>query len=243
MAVLLQERAGLDYVSDGEWRRESYTRVMSEAVDGFQNDLIPVGDPAPPDMAYPAVVSRLRRDALSPRARSRSCAADRLEDHSRAAVALHRRLAHVERGALASAYATREEFMAACTEVIREEVRELSEHGRGRGPDRRPRHGDAGRRVVPGAHGHHRHRPGDRAVAAVRQRRGCGRGRHLRQRPLLPLALRQAAHDHRPLRPDHGGAGRHERRPVRDGVRDARRGRDRLAAAVSRRTRRWGWAS
>lgn len=34
-AIRLQERAGLDYVSDGEWRRESYVKVFADAVDGF----------------------------------------------------------------------------------------------------------------------------------------------------------------------------------------------------------------
>ena len=39
-AIRMQERAGLDFVSDGEWRRESYVKVFAEAVDGFQADLI-----------------------------------------------------------------------------------------------------------------------------------------------------------------------------------------------------------
>ena len=129
-AVRLQERAGLDYLSDGEWRRESYTRVMSEAVDGFQNDLIPVGDPAPPDMAYPAVVSKLRR--------RRSLAAGEVsflrgQTDSKVIVALPSPYIIGWRMWSAAhstpAYPTREEFMAACTEIIREEVRELSEMG------------------------------------------------------------------------------------------------------------------
>ena len=56
-AIRLQERAGLTYVSDGEWRRESYINVFSEHVDGFeylQRDAIVSG--AAPD---PAVVSQL----------------------------------------------------------------------------------------------------------------------------------------------------------------------------------------
>ena len=42
-AVHMQERAGLDFVSDGEWRRESYVKVFANAVDGFEADLIPTG--------------------------------------------------------------------------------------------------------------------------------------------------------------------------------------------------------
>jgi 5-methyltetrahydropteroyltriglutamate--homocysteine methyltransferase len=33
-AIRMQERAGLDFVSDGEWRRESYVKVFAEAVGG-----------------------------------------------------------------------------------------------------------------------------------------------------------------------------------------------------------------
>src|SRR6266542_634231 len=58
-AIRLQERAGLDYLSDGEWRRESYVKVFSDAVDGFLPDLIPSG-PASPTLMYPAVVAPLR---------------------------------------------------------------------------------------------------------------------------------------------------------------------------------------
>ena len=31
-AITMQERAGLDFISDGEWRRESYVKVFSKAV-------------------------------------------------------------------------------------------------------------------------------------------------------------------------------------------------------------------
>src|SRR5215207_11747705 len=54
-AIRLQERAGLDYLSDGEWRRESYVKVFADAVDGFRPDLLPAG-PASPGLFYPAVV-------------------------------------------------------------------------------------------------------------------------------------------------------------------------------------------
>ena len=36
-AIAMQDRAGLDYVSDGEWRRESYVKVFAERVRGFEN--------------------------------------------------------------------------------------------------------------------------------------------------------------------------------------------------------------
>ena len=42
--LLLQERAGLGEITDGEWRRESYVKVFAERVRGFQPDLNPAVD-------------------------------------------------------------------------------------------------------------------------------------------------------------------------------------------------------
>ena len=53
--ILLQERAGLDEITDGEWRRESYVKVFAERVRGFQHDINPSGG-----LPYPAVVAIVR---------------------------------------------------------------------------------------------------------------------------------------------------------------------------------------
>ena len=37
-AVTLQEVAGLDLVTDGEWRRHSYTNIIADIADGFTAD-------------------------------------------------------------------------------------------------------------------------------------------------------------------------------------------------------------
>ena len=59
-AIRMQERAGLDYISDGEWRRESYVKVFTQAVDGFTDDLLPSSGAAPfTQLRYPAVTSEL----------------------------------------------------------------------------------------------------------------------------------------------------------------------------------------
>ena len=50
-ALRLQERAGLEEVTDGEWRRESYVKVFADRVRGFRADLNPSGG-----LPYPAVV-------------------------------------------------------------------------------------------------------------------------------------------------------------------------------------------
>ena len=232
-AVRLQERAGLDYLSDGEWRRESYTRVMSEAVDGFQNDLIPVGDPAPPDMAFPAVVSRLRR--------RRSLAAGEVsflrgQTDSKIIVALPSpyivgwRMWSEEHSI--SAYPTREEFMAACTEVIREEVRELSSMGVDAVQIDDP---DMAMLVDPS----YRERMGitdvDREIELSLR---CVNGAAADAGDTLVSV--HFCHSHFDRRHTTTGPydlimealGRDGGRPARDGVRHARRGRDRLAAAV-----------
>src|SRR5438046_812703 len=53
-ALALQERAGLDEITDGEWRRESYVKVFAERVRGFQQDLIQSGG-----LPHPAVVAAI----------------------------------------------------------------------------------------------------------------------------------------------------------------------------------------
>ncbi len=40
-AISLQETAGLDLISDGEWRRHSYTNVIADIADGFIEDTRP----------------------------------------------------------------------------------------------------------------------------------------------------------------------------------------------------------
>jgi 5-methyltetrahydropteroyltriglutamate--homocysteine methyltransferase len=55
-AVALQETAGIDILSDGEWRREGYFQVFYERVEGFRPDLIPGRT-----RRWPAAVAPLRR--------------------------------------------------------------------------------------------------------------------------------------------------------------------------------------
>jgi 5-methyltetrahydropteroyltriglutamate--homocysteine methyltransferase len=55
-AVALQETAGIDIISDGEWRREGYFQVFYDRVDGFAPDLI-----RGRTRLWPAAVAPLRR--------------------------------------------------------------------------------------------------------------------------------------------------------------------------------------
>src|SRR5262249_48010029 len=56
LAVGPQEAAGVDVLSDGEWRREGYFQVFYERVEGFRPDLI-----AGRTRLWPAAVGPLRR--------------------------------------------------------------------------------------------------------------------------------------------------------------------------------------
>ncbi len=129
-AIHMQERAGLDFVSDGEWRRESYVKVFSEAVDGFKDDLISTRASTVSKMPYPAVVDKLvsrRPIALAE--------ASFLREHTDAKpivaipspYTVARRMWSPEHSI--SAYPTREEFMGACIPIIRDEVQALARAG------------------------------------------------------------------------------------------------------------------
>ncbi len=58
-AIRMQERAGLDFVSDGEWRRNSYLDVIVDAVDGLERGLIPPREFS--TSTLPAVVGKLKQ--------------------------------------------------------------------------------------------------------------------------------------------------------------------------------------
>ena len=129
-AVHMQERAGLDFVSDGEWRRESYVKIFADSVGGFAPDLIQIEAPRGSGLAYPAVVSKLepRRPIAADEARFLRPRTDR-----KVIVAvpspytIGRRMWSPEHSK--RAYPTSEEFMEACIPIVREEIRELERLG------------------------------------------------------------------------------------------------------------------
>jgi 5-methyltetrahydropteroyltriglutamate--homocysteine methyltransferase len=127
MAIRMQERAGLDVISDGEWRRESYIKVVSENVGGFEDGAMPSLTDGPSD---PAVVSRLEA-----RGSVATDAAKFLKHRTAAQVIVTLPSPYIlgwrmwEQTVSGPAYATREEFMAACALILRNEVRALSAAG------------------------------------------------------------------------------------------------------------------
>ena len=236
-AIRMQERAGLDYVSDGEWRRESYVKVFAEAVDGFEHDLLMAGTGGrTPVLTYPAVVRRMEQKALPCRRRGGVPAQPHLvQDHRGDPVALHRRVQAVERRALGGGIRNPWRVHGRLHSHHPGRGAAPSQPRRGRHPDRRAVARAARRPRLQGARRGHRHRPRDRAVGQVRER-GCRRrGGRADQCAPLPCPLRTEARHVRPLRHHHGRAGRDAGRALRDGVRDARRGRHRFPEGLPRR--------
>ena len=129
-AVRMQERAGLDFISDGEWRRESYVKVFAEAVGGFQPDLVEAGWFRHSPLLYPAVVSRLvhrRPIALHEVSFLRAHTKARIIVALPSPYTLGRRMWTEEHST--DAYGTREEFMEACIPIIHKEIQGLVELG------------------------------------------------------------------------------------------------------------------
>ena len=128
-AIRMQERAGLDYISDGEWRRNSYIAVVSEHVDGFENGLMP--NLLKPDvLSDPAVVSQLesRGNLATDAARFLRSNTDRRTIVTiPSPYILGWRMWHPE--ASKAAYQSRQEFMEACVPILRDELRRLAEAG------------------------------------------------------------------------------------------------------------------
>lgn len=230
LAIRMQERAGLDYVSDGEWRRESYVKVFADAVDGFENDLIVLPTTEFSGLTYPAVVSK-----LVPRRAVASGEAAFLLDHTdRKTIAavpspytVGRRMWAREYST--AAYPTREEFMDACIPIIRKEILGLA----GLGVDAVQLDDpwlallvDPSYRESEGVTDVDR---GDRAIGQVRQRSDGGHRGRTRQRPYVSRSLQPAARDQGPVRLDHGRSGTDERRSLRDGAGHARCRRSRRA--------------
>ena len=130
-AIRMQERAGVDYISDGEWRRESYVKVFTQAVDGFTDDLLPSGGAAPfTQLQYPAVTSKMsaRRPIATGEAEFlRKNTDSKIIMAVPSPYTVGRRMWSAEHSTVA--YPTREEFIEACVPIVRDELRRLAALG------------------------------------------------------------------------------------------------------------------
>lgn len=124
--VALQECAGLDVVSDGEWRRKSYIGVIAEMAHGFERSVNPA-DGRP----WTIVVDRLspkqpgfisREVAFMKKITSR-----KIKATLPAPSLLGERMWDQERSR--GAYPTREDFVRDCVPILRREVELLRDEG------------------------------------------------------------------------------------------------------------------
>jgi 5-methyltetrahydropteroyltriglutamate--homocysteine methyltransferase len=121
-AIALQEQAGLDIVSDGEWWRKSYLGVVAELAHGFELGVYPDGRP------FAVVVDEIspRRPGLvADEARFVRSVTDAMFKVTLPAPALlGERLWDARRSA--KAYPHREDFVDACLPILRHELELLS---------------------------------------------------------------------------------------------------------------------
>jgi 5-methyltetrahydropteroyltriglutamate--homocysteine methyltransferase len=120
-AVALQETAGIDVITDGEWRREGYFQVFYERVQGFQADLIPGRT-----RKWPAAVAPLRRQepiVADGVAFLRQQTARHIKVTLPSAYVILRRFYSPEHSA--RAFPTREHFLRAVESILLEEARDI----------------------------------------------------------------------------------------------------------------------
>lgn len=124
-ALRLQERAGLDELTDGEWRRESYVKIFADRVRGFKPDLNPSRG-----LPYPAVVQPIKshRPLVVDEIRYiRERTQRRIKATLPAPYIIGRRMWHPEHSK--AAYPTREKLMADCVPILRGEIELIREAG------------------------------------------------------------------------------------------------------------------
>ena len=120
-AVGLQETAGIDIISDGEWRREGYFQVFYERIEGFRADLI-----SGRTRLWPAAIAPLRRRGpivADGAAFLRRQTARAIKVSVPSAYVILRRFYSPEHSA--AAYPTREHFLRAVEEVLQEEALDI----------------------------------------------------------------------------------------------------------------------
>jgi 5-methyltetrahydropteroyltriglutamate--homocysteine methyltransferase len=124
-AVALQESAGLDVITDGEWWRKSYIGVIAELAHGFELGRYPDGRP------YTVVVDRLATKQPGFIAREvgflKGITRKQIKATLPSPALLGERLWDAEKSA--KAYPRREDFVRDCVPILREELRLLVQEG------------------------------------------------------------------------------------------------------------------
>src|SRR5437773_9256169 len=116
--VALQENAGLDVLTDGEWWRKSYIGVIAELAQGFELGTLPDGRP------FTLVVDKLAPKAAGFIAREaaflKTITKRRIKSTLPSPALLGERLWSAEKSA--RAYPKRDDFVRACVPVLRREL-------------------------------------------------------------------------------------------------------------------------
>lgn len=124
--VALQEQAGLDILTDGEWRRRSYIGVIAELAEGFE-----LGVNESDGRPWTTVVGKLgpkKPGFIAEEVRFQKSITDRLVKATLPAPALlGERMWDPEKSK--AAYPTREAFIRECIPILRREVEQLIEAG------------------------------------------------------------------------------------------------------------------
>lgn len=124
-AVAMQEHAGVDVITDGEWWRKSYIGVIAELAEGFELGTLPDGRP------FTLVVDRLapRQPGFIARevAFLKTITSRQIKATLPSPGLLGERMWSVEKSA--KAYATREDFVRDCVPVLRRELELVRDAG------------------------------------------------------------------------------------------------------------------
>ena len=123
--VALQEAAGLDVVSDGEWGRKSYIGVIAELAEGFE--LSTAADGRPWTVVTGTLAPRQPGYIAAEVARTKQLTDRAIKSTLPAPALLGERMWDPE--ASAAAYPTRESFVEACVPILRREVELLRDEG------------------------------------------------------------------------------------------------------------------
>ena len=123
----MQERAGLDVVNDGEWRRRSYIGVIAELAHGFTLETNPA-DGRPWTVVTEKLSPKPAGFVAAEAKFVKQVGAGRDQDHP-ARPGAARRAAVGRRSARAPAYPTRDAFVRDCVAPLRAEIALMQDMG------------------------------------------------------------------------------------------------------------------
>ncbi|MCC7476086.1 MAG: cobalamin-independent methionine synthase II family protein [Pirellulales bacterium] len=125
-AVAMQESAGLDYVSDGEWWRKSYIGVIAELAHGFELSRNPA-DGRPWTVVVDKLAPKTPGFIAQEVAFLKKLTKRRIKATVPAPALLGERMWDPEKSA--KAYPKRDDFVRACVPILRREVELLRDEG------------------------------------------------------------------------------------------------------------------